>query len=69
MLLRITPHDKRLKQLVREFGELWRFKRFTPNPQFNPGIPHYYVVSLCGTHERWIAVSETTEVLDVSEDN
>ena len=62
MLLRITPGDKRLKQLVKEHGYIWRFKKFNPGCQCFNGNPGYYAQSIDESHIRWIEKEFVEEI-------
>ncbi len=49
----VKPGNKRLKQLIKEFGEIWKSEIYHPYvPCFNG--PGYYVESLDGEHRRWV---------------
>lgn len=65
MLLRITPGEKRIKQLIREFGNIWRFKRYSPNVQ-SLRSGGYFIESLDGNHQRWIEEKYVEKLTDVT---
>jgi len=66
LLLRIAGSkiDKRLKQLLKEHGNIWRFIRYSPNISCLD-VPGYYAESLDGSHERWIEQKFVEELKDV----
>ena len=66
MLLRVTSGDKRLKQLIKQHGEIWRFKRYSPGCQCFGGNPGYYAQSIDETHVRWIEQEFVEEIKDVN---
>lgn len=65
MLLRITHGDKRLKQLIKQHGNIWRFKRYSPGCQCFDGNPGYYAESLDKSHIRWIESEYVEEIKNV----
>lgn len=53
MLVKVLDGDKRLKQLIKEYGSIWRVKKFSKTaPWGENGC--YYVESMCGEHVRWV---------------
>jgi hypothetical protein len=67
MLLRIVGKpDKRLKQLVKEFGDVWRFIKYSPSCSCLARNPGYYVETICGTHKRWVEQEYIEEIPDVT---
>jgi hypothetical protein len=64
MLLRIKGKiDKRLKQLVKEHGEIWRMLKYSPGI-YQSG-PSWYIESMDGTHQRWIDTENAEEIENV----
>jgi hypothetical protein len=49
----LKPATKRLKQLVKEFGDQWRVVRSQDTVQCLNG-PGVFVESMCGRHTRWV---------------
>lgn len=65
MLIRIKPGYKRLKQLITEYGEIWRVKKFSMS---TPWSEHgcYYVESIDTSHTSWVEAGFTEEIKDVT---
>lgn len=60
-IVRLIPATKRLKQVRKVHGELWRVLHEAPVLCFD-GAQGLFIESLDGTHTRWVLPSQTLEV-------
>ena len=50
----LLPDNKRLKQLIREFGSEWTIVQKEDHVQCFDGNPGLFIQSICGKHTRWV---------------
>ena len=51
--VKLLPGDKRLKQLIKQHGDIWIVLRYKLNVRCLPG-GGYYIMSKDESHERWV---------------
>lgn len=59
-IIRLMPTTKRLKELRKAHGELWRVRQERPVACFDDAIG-LYIESLDGTHSRWVLPAQTRD--------
>lgn len=57
-ICRLKPNTKRLKQLIKQFGEEWHLIGEVRQPQCFNGENAVMVQSICKKHLRWVAYPE-----------
>ena len=49
----LIPNNRRIKQLIKQYGELWNVVRLEDYVECFKG-PGIFIASECGDHYRWI---------------
>lgn len=56
--VRLMGNSKRLKELVRLHGDVWRVRRLEMSVQCFNGDPGVFIEALDGAHSRWVRPDE-----------
>jgi len=67
----LEPNNKRLKQLIKEFGHCWKVINASESPHCFNGNPAMFIESLTTngngqTHSRWVELKDVTTLKGIA---